>query len=229
MSAFPDTQWTLILEAASTQTADGLSALDQLCRRYWEPLQSYARSRGYNPADADDVTQAFFARLLENKTHTKASPERGRFRTFLLHAMQNFIANDRRDAARQKRGGSAAHESVDDHTNSLVTTQTPETLFEQKWAQAVIAAAIIELETEHRAKGRADRFEVMRPLLSVRHDGDTAALAAQLNVTTVNFRKLLHGFRQRFGELVREEVARLVSDPSEVDDELGHLMKALES
>ena len=229
MSAFPDTQWTLILEAASTQTVDGLSALDQLCRRYWEPLHSYARSRGYSPADADDITQSFFARLLENKTHTKASPERGRFRTFLLHAMQNFIANDRRDAARQKRGGGAEHDTIENHTNSIATTQTPETLFEQKWAQAVIAAAIAELENEHRAKGRADRFAVMRPLLSVRHDGDTTTLAAQLNVTTMNFRKLLHGFRQRFGELVREEAARLVSDPAEIDDELGHLMKALES
>ncbi|MFO1485366.1 MAG: sigma-70 family RNA polymerase sigma factor [Verrucomicrobiaceae bacterium] len=229
MPAFPDTQWTLILDAASTQTADGRSALDQLCRRYWAPLHSYARSRGYNPADADDITQSFFARLLENKTHSKAERERGRFRTFLLNAMQNFIANDKRDAARQKRGGGAEHDTIDIHTDSIATSQTPETLFEQRWAQAVIAAAITELENEHRAKGRADRFAVMRPLLSVRHDGDTAALAAQLNVTPVNFRKLLHGFRQRFGELVREEVARLVSDPSEIDDELRHLMAALAS
>ena len=229
MPAFPDTQWTLILDAASTQTADGRSALDQLCRRYWAPLHSYARSRGYNPADADDITQSFFVRLLENKTHSKAERERGRFRTFLLNAMQNFIANDKRDAARQKRGGGAEHDTIDIHTESITTAQTPETIFEQKWAQAVIAAAITELENEHRAKGRADRFAVMRPLLSVRHDGDTAALAAQLNVTPVNFRKLLHGFRQRFGELVREEVARLVSDPSEIDDELRHLMAALAS
>lgn len=227
MPVFPDTQWTLILEAASTQTADGRSALDQLCRRYWEPLHGYARMRGYSSADADDITQSFFARLLENKTHARAERERGRFRTFLLNAMQNFIANDKRDAARQKRGGGAEHDTIDIHTDNLATTQTPETLFEQKWAQAVIAAAITELENEHRAKGRTDRFEVLRPLLSVRHDGNTADLAAQLNVTTMNFRKLLHGFRQRFGELVREEVARLVSDPSEIDDELEHLMRAL--
>lgn len=229
MPVFPDTQWTLILDAASTQNADGLNALDQLCRRYWEPLHSYARSRGYNPADADDITQSFFARLLENKTHTKAERERGRFRTFLLNAMQNFIANDKRDAARQKRGGGAEHDTIDIHTDSITTAQTPETLFEQKWAQAVIAAAITGLENEHRAKGRADRFAVMRPLLSVRHDGDTEALATQLNVTTMNFRKLLHGFRQRFGELVREEVTRLVSTPSEIDDEIAHLMRVLGS
>lgn len=227
MPAFPDTQWTLIFEAASTQTADGLHALDQLCRRYWVPLNAYARSRGYSSADADDITQAFFAQLLKNKTHTKAVPERGRFRTFLLNAIQNFIANDRRDATRLKRGGGASHEAIENHTNEIATSQTPETLFEQKWAQAVIAAAIAELETEHQAKGRADRFAVMRPLLSIRHDGDTAALAAQLNVTLVNFRKLLQGFRQRFGELVRQEISRLVSDPSEIDDELAHLMRAL--
>ena len=227
MPAFPDTRWTLILEAATSQTADGLAALDQLCRRYWVPLNTYARMRGYSPTDADDITQAFFARLLENKTHTKAVPERGRFRTFLLQAMQNFILNDLRDAARQKRGGGAAHENVEDHANALATPQTPETLFEQKWAQAVVTAAVTELENEHRSKGRADRFEVMRPLLSIRHDGDTAALAESLNLSVANFRKLLHGFRQRFGDLVREEVRRLVSDPAEVDDELAHLMRAL--
>ena len=229
MSLFPDTQWTLVLEAASTQSADGLSALDQLCRRYWEPLNAYARMRGYNPDDAADITQSFFARLLENKTHARAERERGRFRTFLLNAMQNFIANHHRDTTRLKRGGGVAHESVEDHIDSLSSGHTPETIFEQKWAQAVIAAAVSELEAEHRAKGRADRFEVMRPLLSVRHDGETNIFAEQLGVTPGNFRKLLHGFRQRFGELVREEVRRLVSDPSEVDDELAHLMKALGS
>lgn len=145
---------------------------------------------------------------------------RGRFRTILLMAMQNLIANDLRNASRQKRAGRAIHEQI-------ATTQTPETLFEQKWAHAVLAAAITELEREHRAKGRADRFAVMRPLLSIRHDGDTAALAVQLNVTPVNFRKLLHGFRQRFGEIVRKEVARMVSDPSEVDDELAYLIRML--
>ena len=227
MSAFPDTQWTLILEAASTHTADGLNALDQLCRRYWEPLNSYARSRGYSPADADDLTQAFFARLLENKTHAKAERERGHFRSFLLATMQNFIANDHRHDSRLKRGGGIQHEAIEDHSDAIITAETPETLFDRKWAQSVVAAAIAELEAEHRSKGRADRFAVMRPLLSIRHDGDTAAMAAQLNVTPVNFRKLLHGFRQRFGELVREEVARLVSDPSEVDDELSYLMRAL--
>lgn len=229
MPAFPDTQWTLILDAASTQTADGRSALDQLCRRYWNPLHSYALSRGYSPADADDITQSFFARLLENKTHARAERERGRFRTFLLNAMQNFIANDKRDAARQKRGGGAEHDTIDIHTESITTAQTPETIFEQKWAQAVIAAAISELENEHRAKGRADRFDVMRPLLSVRHDGDTAALAESLNVSVANFRKLLQGFRQRFGDLVREEIRRLVRDPAEVDDELAYLMRALQA
>jgi len=227
MPAFPDTRWTLIFEAACTQTAEGLSALDQLCRRYWEPLNSYARCRGYSPADADDITQAFFSRLLENKMHAKATPERGRFRTFLLMMMQSFIANDLRAATRQKRGGGAVHETIDDHADSVATTQTPETLFEQKWAQAVLATAITQLDHEYRAKGRAERFAVMRPLLAIRHDGDTASLAAQLNVTPVNFRKLLHGFRQRFGELVREEVARLVSDPSEVDDELAHLIRGM--
>ena len=227
MSAFPDTQWTLILEAASTQTANGLSALDQLCRRYWEPLNVYARSRGCNPADADDITQAFFAQLLDNKMHTRAERDRGRFRTFLLCAMQNFIQNHRRDAARHKRGGDSEHENLDDHTEQITTPHTPETLFEQKWAQSVIAAAITELEREHRAKGRADRFEIMRPLLAVRHNGETAALADKLSVTPMNFRKLLHGFRQRFGELVRQEITRLVSDPSEVDDELLYLMRVL--
>ncbi len=227
MSTFPDTQWTLILQAATSQTADGLVALDQLCRRYWQPINAYARLQGYSPADADDITQAFFARLLENKTHAKAERERGRFRTFLLCAMQNFIANDHRDAARQKRGGGFQHEAIEDHADQIATSQTPEKLFAQKWAQAVVASAISELEAEYAANGRAARFEVMRQLLTVRHDGDTAALAAQLGVTTMNFRKILHGFRQRFGELVREEVARLVSDPAEVDDELAYLMQAL--
>ena len=227
MSVFPDTQWTLILKAATSQTSDGLAALDQLCRRYWAPLHAYARMRGYSPADAEDITQAFFAGLLANKTHTKAVAERGRFRTFLLHAMQNFIANHYRDAKRLKRGGAVAHENVDDYANTLSTEQTPETLYDQKWAQALITSAIIELENEYRTKGWVNRFATMRPLLSVRHEGDATALAESLNVSVANFRKLLQQFRQRFGVLVREEVRRLTNDPSEVDDELAHLMRAL--
>jgi RNA polymerase sigma factor (sigma-70 family) len=221
---FPATQWTLIL-----QSGDDLTALDQLCRRYWAPLRDYARQRGFADADAEDITQSFFARLLEQRTHTKADPARGRFRTFLLSAMQHFIANHHRDATRQKRGGGSAHDDIEDHAHHLADQETPERIFERRWAESVIAAGITALEAEHQSKGQMERFTVFRPLLSVRHDGDTDALAAQLNVSTANFRKLLHLFRRRFGDLVREEVRSLVSDESEVDDELMYLMRSLEN
>lgn len=224
---FPNTQWTLILQAASTQTSEGMAALDQLCRRYWEPLRAYVRRQGYKDADADDVTQAFFARLLEHGTHARAERERGRFRTFLLNAMQNFISNERRDATRLKRGGGVDHASIDEVADDLSTTHTPETIFEKEWAQALIASALAALKAEYQSKGQGKRFELLRPLLSVRHDGDLGSLAVQMGVTTGYLRKVLHIFRYRFGDLVREEVARLVADPAEIDDELGYLMSVL--
>ncbi len=229
-SSFDTTQWTLVLQAACNQTPAGVSALNQLCRRYWKPLHGYACSRGYSPTDAEDVTQSFFQQLLARGMHAQADPERGRFRTFMLHAMRNFIANDRRDASRLKRGGpEALHLDLDDasHERELTTSETPETIYEQKWAQAVIAAAVERLRLEYEQAGHAARFAVMRPLLSVRNDGDTEAMAAGLGVSVANFRKLLHHFRHRFGDLVREEVRHLVTDPADVDDEIAHLMRAL--
>ncbi len=227
-SAFDTTQWTLILKAATSQTPDGMAALDALCRRYWKPLHAYACSRGCAPADAEDITQSFFQRLLANKTHMLADRSRGRFRTFLLAAMQNFMNNEHRDATRLKRGGpDARHLPLDDVAHELRATDTPETIYEKKWAQAVIAAAIERLRVEHASAGHMERFTVLRPLLATRHDGDTASLAAQLGVSVANFRKLLQNFRRNYGHHVRSEVALLVTDPAEVDDEIAHLMKAL--
>lgn len=227
-TTFDTTRWTLILQAATSQTTDGMEALDELCRRYWKPLHAYVCSRGCTPADAEDITQAFFQRLLANKIHTQADPDRGRFRTFLLHSLQNFIINEHRDASRQKRGGDVEHHDIEDVAHELATHSTPETIYEQKWAQAVLAAALDRMRSEFESAGHALRFQVMRPLLSARTEGDAEPLAAQLGATVSNFRKLLHHFRRRFGEHIRNEVRRLVANPADVDDEIAYLMKVLE-
>lgn len=235
MSAdFTQTNWTLILQAADQQSAGGQKALEQLCHRYWKPLNAFVRSYGRSHHDAEDTTQAFFQHLLELKLYDRANKERGRFRTFLMTSLRNFMIREHRDASAQKRGGGQAeHVSMDlarsELESSSNSANAPDAIFDRKWAIAVLEEAMKALEAEQTASGNAERFAVLRPLVLDHERGEAGEqdTSRRLGLSDAGVRTALSRLRARYRELVRAEVASLVDDPADVDDEIAHLMRAL--
>lgn len=237
MSAeFTQTNWTLILQAADQHSPAGQKALEHLCHRYWKPLNAFVRSFGRSHHDAEDTTQAFFQHLLESKLYDRANRERGRFRTFLMTALRNFMIREYRDATALKRGGGEAeHVSMDlvgsEVDVSMKSADSPDAVFDRKWAIAVLEQAMNSLEAEQTASGNAERFAVLRPLVldNERGEGGEQDTSRRLGLSDAGVRTALSRLRARYRELVRAEVASLVDDPAEVDDEIAHLMRALSS
>lgn len=233
MSAhFNTTHWTLVLDAGKTSGPDSRPALETLCRAYWEPLYAYICRTGRSHEDAQDITQAFFAHLLAKNLPGRADPQIGRFRTFLLSSLQNFMLSLHRDATRQKRGGLAGeHFSFDELAETLASSsnESPETAYDRKWAQTLINFSLDELARQQSDSGNQARFALIRPLLL--DSSDSAALRARLieehGMTDGAIRTTLSRLRSRFREIVRQEVARLVDDPAEVEDELIYLLSAM--
>ncbi len=231
MSAhFHTTQWTLVLQAADLGTDAGLAALDQLCRDYWEPLYVFVRSLGRSHEDAQDLTQAFFQQMIAGDRHASIDRDRVRFRTWLLCSLKNFtIGEHRRDTA-QKRGGGAVALPLDEAEGEMANHDSPDRAFERKWAHTVLARAMQHLEEDCGSHGHADRYRVLRPfILSASETGGRVeqAHADEIGLTLSAARVALSRLRQRYRELLRAEVERLVADPDEVDDEINHLIQAL--
>jgi RNA polymerase sigma-70 factor (ECF subfamily) len=231
---FATTLWTVVLKAGSAETTQARTALERLCQGYWYPLYAHARRRGHSPHDAQDLVQGFFADLIERSPFQQLSPDKGRFRSFLLAALDNFMAGewDRRNAA--KRGGGRLILSVDDPAveNRLAgepaSAASPERDFDRRWAQAVLERALDALEAEQTTAGRQATFAHLRPFLTDATDNrDYSALAKVLamppNTVAVTVRRL----RQRYRELVRAEIAETVAEAADVEAELGHLRAAM--
>jgi RNA polymerase sigma factor (sigma-70 family) len=238
--AFVTTRWSLILSGASSGSGDEeiRKALAELCHIYWRPIFLFITRRGYSREDAEDLTQDFFVRILKEDWLQKADPARGRFRSLLLKSLQNFLndAIDRKNS--RKRGGDINFISWD----SWVAETSPELslpgealkswpaeqLFDAAWAVTTVQRALRDLCQECESKGRRRVFDVLSPYLSAeRDDLSYALLATKLNVSESYLKKLLYGMRQRYRELLREEVSQTVEDPAEVDDELRHLCGTL--
>jgi RNA polymerase sigma-70 factor (ECF subfamily) len=231
---FRTTHWSLVADAADSRAPGAESALAELCRSYWSPLYVFVRSLGTHPDESLDLVQGFFAYFLENRLYAGADRSRGRFRTFLMSSMRNFRTNQWRHANRQKRGGGMETvpldlESTEEACRAELTQQAaPETLFDRRWAKAVLSRVLRRLEEEFQEADQADRFAVFKPLLGGEPPGTTMEAAAEaLGLTPGAFRTALHRFRQRYRELFREEVASQVHDPRDVDDEIRHLIAAL--
>lgn len=231
---FATTRWSVVLAAGHGDSTAAHKALSHLCRVYWYPLYAYARRRGHRPHDAQDLTQEFFARLLEGNWLTKADRERGRFRSFLLSAMKHFLANEWHKAHARKRGGGQPILSLDDKSAEEryrlepVETATPETIFERGWALALLDDVLARLEREYGREGKQELLEAMRPALtmdrgSIRYD----EIAAKLDMNETAARVAVHRLRQRYRRLIRSEVANTVATPEEVDEEMGHLFRVL--
>ena len=230
---FATTRWTLVLNAGNGASGSSRVAMAELCALYWYPLYAFIRRKGHGPDAAQDLTQGFFARLLERNIVGTADPARGRFRSYLLGAVQHFLA-DRRDHDRAlKRGGGNVTVSRDLDTGEdryrlePLDHATPERLFDRQWAATVIGLALADLRRRYEAEGKADVFDTLRQfLVSGPGDEGQAEAAARLGTSPGAARVALHRMRRRYRELLRAQVAQTVSSPEEVDDEIRELFEA---
>jgi RNA polymerase sigma factor (sigma-70 family) len=231
---FTVTRWTVVLEAGRSESAASRAALEQLCSRYWYPLYAYVRRRGHGPEEAQDLTQEFFARMLERNDLAQADPAKGRFRSFLLGAMNHFLANEWRKSQTAKRGAGHALISLDEQTAEgryccePATDSTPETLFERRWALTLFDTALERLREEWSVPSKGRQFEQLKQFLSSDPgEGEYASLAGELGMTAGAVAVTVHRLRQRYRELVREEIAHTVTNRSELEAELRHLFAAI--
>lgn len=234
MGRFATTQWSVVLRAGSSDEGESRDALATLCQAYWPPVFTYIRHRGNDPDTARDLTQGFFAALLERRGIAEARQERGRFRSFLLGSVKNFLADEHDRQSAVKRGGGRAPISIDDATwESVLAVQepathlTPEAIFEQRWALALLERARRDLDDEMERSGGGERFRRLHPYLASDATAPYRQLASELNMTESAVRVALHRLRHRFGVKLREHVAQTVDDPAKTEDELRHLIQAL--
>lgn len=233
---FATTRWSVVLQAGGPNSDGSAVALEQLCRMYWYPLYSFARRSGVPLHDAEDLTQAFFAFLLEKGAIARASRERGRFRSFLLGAFKNFQANERAYQAAAKRGGGKVIVSLDKlhpedrYRNEPASEISPEKLYDQKWAVSLLDQVMQTLRVEYVALGKGPLFDALRSVIwNSRQETSYEALSRQVDLSEGACKVAVHRLRSRYKECLRHEVAQTVASPAEVDDELRHLLAALSS
>lgn len=209
------------------------NSLEALCRGYWYPIYADIRRRGHGPHDAQDLTQGFFTFALEKRLLAKADPARGRFRSFLLGTVRNFLGNEWQKQRAAKRGGAVPFVSLDAALAEQrfaiepMTVEDPESIYERAWAVSVIELALERLTCEQVAGGKAQIFEILRPSLAGAATASCAELAAELGSTEGAMRVAVHRLRQRSRELLRATIAETVEDPREVEGELQHLQRVL--
>jgi RNA polymerase sigma-70 factor (ECF subfamily) len=233
--AFATTHWSLVVQAANGTTGEGQAALAELCRTYWYPLYDFARRRGHSEEDAKDLTQGFFARLLAEKALAQADATRGRFRTFLLAVFDHHRAREFARATRQKRGGGSELLSLDAldsaemrHQAEPVTTDSPEKIFDRKWALRLLEQTMAAVEHEYAAADRAALFDALKVVLwGGRGEVRYGVVAEQLGMTEGAIKVAVHRLRQRFREQLRCEVTKTLLRPEDAEDELRHLFAAL--
>lgn len=234
-SSFPTTQWSMVLNARIDTDTEARLALESLCRVYWRPLYTFVRRHGRDHHDAEDATQQFITHLIAADSLQRARPERGRFRTFLLTGLRNFLTSEwRRTHAAKRGGGLAAIEMGKGHVIDSAGPEpadpalTPERAFDRGWAHSLIERAVTELRADYEGSGRRKIFVEMAPLIwSTDNDDAIGARAAAAGVTSNAFRVALHRARRRLGERLRAYIAETVADPREIDVELRHLMDAI--
>lgn len=230
---FATTRWTVVLAAGRRSTPQTDQALEELCRTYWYPLYAYVRRRGYAHEDAEDLVQAFFARLLEKNFLEGVNSEKGKFRAFLLASLKHFLANEWDRANRQKRGGGVKAIPLDwqvadsryqiDPADEL----SPDKLYDRAWAVALLERVIGRLRAENEAEGRLKFFEQLKACLTLGKGAiPYAKAAAELQMNEGAVRVAVHRLRHRYRELLREEISQTLADPGQLDDEMRSLFSA---
>ena len=230
--AFPATRWTLILDLRSGDERSAGRALEELCRLYWYPVYAFIRRQGAGPEDAQDLTQGFFARLLERGDFKSADQEKGKLRTFLLSAVKNHMVQDWRKRAAEKRGGGSVPLSLDAAEDRYALEpadlRSPDALFDRRWALDTLEESMKRLEQEYADAGKAELYAALQPYISARPQGAAyAALGPRFKMTAGAVQVAVHRLRQRFRKSLEAVVAETVAAPEEVDGELRHLLALL--
>ena len=228
---FATTHWSVVLAAGERELPQAAEALEKLCRAYWYPLYVYVRRQGNSPEDAQDLTQEFLSRLLEKNYFAKADRDRGKFRTFLLGSLKNFLVNAWKRAGRLKRGGGVEFLSIDAnvaedrYAAEPANESNPDAAYEQRWAVTLIEHVLATLRREYTAADKARLFEELKGFIwGDKSTAPYAEIAGHLNLTEGSVKVAVHRLRQRFRELLRAEVAHTVARPDDVDDELRYLI-----
>jgi RNA polymerase sigma factor (sigma-70 family) len=235
-ASFPSTHWSCVVRAGAASSEEAAAALSELCATYWPPIYAYVRRLGHDSHDAEELTQEFLTRLIEENSLGALDPRRGRFRAFLAACIRNFVANQRDRERCQKRGGKRIRISLDPTSEEERLRiepwhdWTPERIFDHRWAMAVLDAARARLRDEFVVSGKLELFEHLECFVKsdaqrVRYDDVARALSKSEEAVKV----AVHRLRRRLSEIIREEIGKTVETPEDVDDELRHLMSAIRS
>lgn len=234
---FATTLWSVVRQASAEDSKTSRSALQQLCQIYWYPLYSYVRFKGYKASEAEDLTQSFFADLLERQDIKKVQPELGRFRSFLLAAMKHFLLNEWDKKQAQKRGGGRVHFSIDfpmadsRYRDQSVDGETPEAIFERQWAMTLLERVHKLLRQDYEKRGKGHVFDRLKLFLGGKGgNGEQSTLAqaaGELGMTEVAVKVALHRMRARFGDLLRQQIQATVDSDQDVEDEIAQLFAVL--
>lgn len=225
---FPTTRWTLVLSAGEDESRR--EALDWLCEHYWQPIYAFLRRRGHDSVSAQDLTQGFLVSFLQRRSMEAADPERGRFRSYLLGALKNYLA-DRHDYDRASmRGGEVellplSFQGVEERYLQTPGGLSPESLYERQWALALVERVLNLMRAEQESAGRAAVFDQLKQFLT--GDGDYTQAAAALNMSEGTARVTVHRLRRRYRELLTAEIAETVRDPGEIRNEIRHLIEVV--
>ena len=232
--AFVTTHWSVVVKAGRSDTPRAQAALEKLCRTYWFPLYAYARRRGNSVEDAQDLTQEFFARLLEHHWVVKADRSKGRFRSFLLMALKRFLAKEWAKAKAQKRGGEERlvplqlDTAETRYSQEPADTRTPEQVFEKQWAVTLLESVLKRMREDYAHGGNGELFEALEPcLVGDREQQPYAVLAAKLGMTEGAVKMAVRRLRERYRECLREEIGHTVASAAEVEEELRHLFRVM--
>jgi RNA polymerase sigma-70 factor (ECF subfamily) len=233
--AFTTTHWSVVLQAQGESPA-AQEALEKLCRIYWRPIYSFVRRQGVGSAEAEDITQGFFAQLLERRSFDAVRKEKGRLRSYLLGALKYFLADEQRRAMAIKRGKGQRLISLDElRAEEQIEMEpadpvTAEMIYERRWALTVLERVLSRLKDEYCAADNVALFDSLKELLPDEPGSPSQAeIAARLGMTENAVRQAFYRFRQRYQSLLREEIAQTVATPGDIEDELRHLIAVLEA
>jgi RNA polymerase sigma-70 factor (ECF subfamily) len=234
-AAFVTTRWSVVL-AAQGESTEADAALEKLCRIYWWPLYGFVRREGYNPEEAQDLTQGFFARLLERRDLATVRQERGRLRSYLLASLKNFLSKARHRELTVKRGGGRPLISLDALLARERTDQEPahklsaDRIYERRWALTLLEQVLVRLRAEYEAAGKLPLFDRLKELLAGESSQPSQAeIAAEMQMTENAVKQAFHRMRHRYRQLLREEIADTVAVPDDVEDELRHFIAVLQT
>jgi len=233
---FALTRWSVVLAAGRSESTHARDALEQLCRAYWQPIYAFVRREGHSPADAQDLTQEFFARLLEKHYLQSADRSKGRFRSFLLASLKHFLANEWDKATAQKRGGKLAPLSIDGASAEIayavepVEHLTPDKIFERRWALTLLKEVLAQLRNEYQREHKTELFDQLKSTLTgERRALGYAEIAARLRTSEGAVKVAVYRLRRRYRELLQAEIAQTVASPAEIEEEIRALFAALEA